>query len=259
MAPWYRLALALVLGAACSSPHQDDLDDEGADGKEDRTGGPTFREVDPGHTSAAFRRYIQGGLELLAAHDSEIARLTARAIRDGRVLVDELADLTCWDFERARLELGHLELHASDYVRLREPGGTVAARLAGEIDGYMWSNRIYVSRGLDRRRLAATLVHEVNHVINRSEVGYFDDLPTSAFLHEYRAFHAERLVDPGAYEGIDLTAHVTELYGLDPALIPPGILAEPLSPLLLPDAAAWRERRVEDDPADDEEACPGWH
>jgi hypothetical protein len=90
--------------------------------------------------------------------------------------------------------------------------------------------------------LAATLVHEVNHVINRSEVGYYDDLPTSAFLHEYRAFHAERLFDPSFYEGVDLVDYVVTQYELDRGKIAPAILASPLTPRLVPDSDAWRAR-----------------
>jgi hypothetical protein len=121
----------------------------------------------------------------------------------------------------------------------------------------MWSNRIYVSRGQPARQLASTLVHEMNHVINRSEVGYWDDFPTSAFVHEYRAFHAERTFDPAPLEGVDLTDHVISLYDLDRSAIDPSVLAAPLTPRLLPDADAWRARRVSADPPDDDATCPG--
>ena len=250
-----RRLLALTLVAACSAP-LDDSDVGGADGKEDRGGGPAFAEVDATHSTAAFRRYVRDAVSWLEAHPAEIARLTARSIREGRVQIDEIVDLTCWDFTRLLEDLPGTELVPSDWNRLSD-GGEVAVTLAGEIDGFMWSNRIYVARGLSKKRLAATLVHEVNHVINRSDVGYYDDLPASAFLHEYRAFHAERMVDPESYRDLDLVAHVIDLYQLDGDAMPQAILEEPLTPRLLPDAAAWRERRVDDDPVDDLAACPG--
>ena len=121
----------------------------------------------------------------------------------------------------------------------------------------MWSNRIYVSRGQTARGLAATLVHEVNHVINRSEVGYYDDLPTSAFVHEYRAFHAETMFDPGPWKGVDLVERVITSYELDRAKIPASVLAHPVTPRLLPDATSWRLRAAQDDVPDDDAACPG--
>jgi hypothetical protein len=148
------------------------------------------------------------------------------------VQIDELADLTCWDARR-----------------LADEGATV-----DEVDGYMWSNRVYVARGMPVARLAATLVHEVNHVINRSEVGYWDDFPTSAFVHEYRAFHTEAMFDPDEYEGIELVDHVIELYELDRDAIDPRVLAAPLTPRLLPDATSWRLRDVEADEPD--VGCP---
>jgi hypothetical protein len=251
---WF--AVALVLCGACVAGPDDLPDDLTAGGKDDRGDRPAFFEVDPSHSSAAFRAYVGRAIAVLEADDSEIAQLTARAIRAGRVKIDELVDLTCWDFERARQEITGVTLTSADYARLR-PGTTVADAINDELDGYMWSNRIYVSRGQPARQLASTLVHETNHVINRSEVGYWDDVPTSGFVHEYRAFYAERMFDPAPLDGIDLADHVIELYDLDRAAIDPDVLADPLSPRLLPDADAWRERRVSADPVDDDASCPG--
>ena len=237
---------------ACAAPAEDDVDDLG--GKDDRGTSSRFVEVDPTHTNATFRAYVHMALDKLAAHDSELARLTLASIKAGKVRIDELADLTCQDFERVRRDLPDLGLTPADYALLKRRGSEVTAAIAGQIDGYMWSNRIYVSRGQAPLRLAATLVHEVNHVINRSEVGYYDDLPTSAFLHEYRAFHAERELDPTFYEGVDLVDHVVTSYALDRGKIAPEVLASPLTPRLLPDAAAWQERAVAHDPPDP--PCP---
>lgn len=241
----------LAAFVACAAPPDDGSD--GSGGKEDRSTSARFREVDPTHTNATFRGYIHKALDKLAAHDSELARLTLASIKAGHVLIDELADLTCGDFLRVRDDLPDLRLAVTDHARLRERGSDITAAIANEIDGYMWSNRIYVSRGQDAQRLAATLIHEVNHVVNRSEVGYYDDLPTSAFLHEYRAFHAEREFDPSFYEDVDLVDYVLTNYELDRTKIPAAILDMPLTPTLLPDAVAWRERDVASDvepPAD---------
>jgi hypothetical protein len=247
-----RFAYLLAGLVACATPSAEE--DGGIEGKDDRGTSSRFVEVDPTHTNATFRAYIHKALDKLAANDSELARLTVASIAGGNVRIDELSDLTCGDFERVRKDLPNLGLTSTDFAQLKRRGSEITAAIAGEIDGYMWSNRIYVSRGQDPQRLAATLVHEVNHVINRSEVGYYDDLPTSAFLHEYRAFHAEREFDPEYYAGVDLVDYVLTEYELDRTKIAPAILAAPLTPRLLPDAAAWRERRVSEDPADP--ACP---
>jgi hypothetical protein len=232
---------------ACAAPVDGEAGDDGAGGKSDGGASTRFVEVDPSHTNRTFRTYIHRGLDELVAHDSQLAQLTAASIAEGHVRIDELADLTCADFLRVLHDLPDLGLTPADHARLQQRGSPVAAALAEQLAGYMWSNRIYVARGQEPMRLAATLVHEVNHVINRSEIGYYDDLPTSAFLHEYRAFHAERVFDPAEYEGIDLVDYVLTTYELDRTEIPASVLADPLTPRLLPTATAWRERRVEDD------------
>jgi len=236
--------LTLVL-AACTAAPGEELDEGGSsDGKGDRAGGSRFDEVDPGHSTVTFRTYIGKALDLLAEHDTELATLTLRSIESGLVKIDELRDLTCADFERVRADLPDAGLVPADRATLHERGSDVAEAIENELDGYMWSNRIYVSRGQPALRLAATLVHEVNHVINRSEVGYYDDLPTSAFIHEYRSFYAESLFDPEEYAGVDLVDYVITNYELDRSKIKASVLATPLTPRLLPDARAWRARRV---------------
>jgi hypothetical protein len=247
MRPMRRLVWLTVLAACTAVPSGDEENDGVSDGKGDRAGGSRFDEVDPGSSTASFRRYVGKALDALAAHDSDLARLTLQSIESGKVKLDELRDLTCADFERVRNDLPAAGLQPSDREHLHDRGSAVAATLENELDGYMWSNRIYISRGQTPVRLAATLVHEVNHVINRSELGYYDDLPSSAFIHEYRAFHAERLFDPEEYADIDLVDHVITNYELDRSKIHTEVLAHPLTPKLLPDARAWRARNVSAD------------
>ena len=72
-------------------------------------------------------------------------------------------------------------------------------KLERELLGYQWGNRLYftLTRSSDIDLLAATIVHEVDHVLNRSECDYYSDLPdhvmdgNKAFVQEYRAYVAE--------------------------------------------------------------------
>jgi hypothetical protein len=243
----HRLAILVVLSASACATTDDDTSEEISDGKGDRSGGSRFDEVDPTYSTKTFRTYIDKALDKLDAHDSQLARLTLWSIESGFVKIDELRDLTCADFERVRADLPDADLEPSDRATLHARGSAAAKAIENELDGYMWSNRIYVSRGQTPQRLAATLIHEVNHVLNRSEVGYYDDLPTSAFVHEYRAFYAESLFDPEEYEGIDLVEYVIENYELDRAKIDPEVLETPLTPRLLPDPKGWKVRNVRAD------------
>jgi hypothetical protein len=239
-----RGAVILAGFVACAAP-VDDVGDT-AGGKADGVAA-RFTEVNPAHTNATFRTYIDRALDALETHDSELAHLTYASIKAGHVKIDELADLTCADFIHVIGDLPALELVPSDYPKLRLRGSAVTKAIAAEIDGYMWSNHVYVARSIEPTHLAATLIHEVNHVINRSEVGYYDDLPTSAFLHEYRAFWVESQFEPQEYEGVDLVDFVIESYELDRSKIPAAVLAAPLTPIFLPDADAWRARDVSAD------------
>jgi hypothetical protein len=75
----------------------------------------------------------------------------------------------------------------------------VATTIETELDGYQWGNRLYFAFGAEMgtQELASTLVHEVNHVLNRSECHYYTDMEehlvddSPAFVEEYRAFTAE--------------------------------------------------------------------
>jgi hypothetical protein len=243
------LALLAAFVAACVVPGPDD--DElggGDDGKADGSTSHKFTEVNSAHSTATFRAYVSRGLDALATN-ADVGRLTLQSINTGHVHVDEFADLTCADYLHVIADLPGLGLTPADWGKRG-----VATKLEAELDGYMWGNRVYVARNLPVKRLAATLVHETNHVINRSEVGYYDDLPTSAFIHEYRAFYMERELDPDEYAGIDLVDYVITNYELDRSKIHAGVLAHPLTPRLLPDAAAWRARNVSGD-RDEEAVC----
>lgn len=250
-----RWSLLLLLTVGCTDPAVSDDDGEG--GKDDRGdshGG--FAEVDAVHSTATFRNYVEAAIRNLERDPSDLAQLTAKSIRARHVQIDELVDLTCWDFDRARKDLPEAGLTADDWHHLHDRGSAAGKKLTDELDGYMWSNRIYIARGLTVKRLASTLIHEVNHVINHSEVGYYDDLPTSGFVHEYRSFYMEAQFDPEEWKGIDLVDYVIENYELDRTKIHADVLATPLTPKLLPDSDAWKTRRVQDDPADDDATCP---
>jgi hypothetical protein len=239
--------LVATLVACASPPGEDDLGADGPDGKNDSGTSSRFTEIDTTHTNKTFRAYIEHALDELKASDREVARYTLQSIAAGYVHIDELSDLTCADFLHVIKDLPDLHLKPSDYADLKRRGNPTAAAITAELDGYMWSNRIYVGRGLEARHVAATLVHETNHVINRSEVGYYDDLPSSAFIHEYRAFYVERTFEPEEYAGVDLVDFVITNYELDRSKIHPEILADPLTPKLLPTPAAWQARDVSSD------------
>ena len=62
------------------------------------------------------------------------------------------------------------------------------------------------------------------------------------------------MFDPEYYADTDLVDYVLTEYELDRTKIAQAILTSPLTPRLLPDADAWRERAVDADPPDS--SCP---
>ena len=169
---------ALVLAAATAFCGGAGSDTAPARLSADLRAASSFVEVRPAHSSDEFRREIASALALLKKTDTPVAQATWKAITSGRIRIDELDDMTGADRRHLRTE----------YER---EGLALPADLASELAGYMWDDRVYIARGLTTRARARAIVHEVNHVLNRSEENYRGDL--ASFREEYRAFLAEEL------------------------------------------------------------------
>jgi len=197
-----------------------------------------FLEVNPTRTTVEFREYIAKALNHLRNSGTEIGERTFELVTSGKVTLDELSDLTRGDFMHIRKEFARegVDLPVEDYARLHDSRATATRAIATTVNGYMWDDRIYVARGLSTELLAKTIVHEVNHVLNKSEENYRGE--PAIFLEEYRAHYAEKLLD-----GVRMTAAVCKEIKLgiirdyalktvkpeDLADIPPGILVPPAS------------------------------
>jgi hypothetical protein len=140
----------------------------------------------------AFRAYVGRALKLLEKSKSAEARRTLKALRAGEVRVDPLEQLTAADFRRVRRDLlrWNIPLRESDFARLHDTRSQGFRAIARTLNGYMWGDRVYVHRDLKPRQLAATLVHEVSHVLNQSASHY--RTPKAVLLEEYRAYYAEK-------------------------------------------------------------------
>ncbi|MCK6551826.1 hypothetical protein L6R52_38685, partial [Myxococcota bacterium] len=193
-----------------------------------------FLEVNPARTDREFRRSVGEALDLLRDAKTPVARATYEAVTSGRVKIDELADLTVADFKRARNEFARdgVDLPIEDAVRLHDGRVSSMRTLRDAINGYQWDDRIYVARGMEPRRLAQTIAHEVSHVLNASEEHYRG--PKQILLEEYRAWLVEHLVfdpKPTAAECRRIKAGVIRDYGLEGVTpddvpdLPPGVYA----------------------------------
>jgi hypothetical protein len=201
-----------------------------------------------------------------------LAAATLERITTGDVLLGSIQDSRgrdrwhmCRDFELSACE--GRPTRDADWIGDDE----VADTIDNELDGYMWGNRLYFSFFEDREpsSLAATLVHEVNHILNRSECSYYEDIDqhrvndTLAYIEEYRAFLAECFFAEGDDQTTEsCSEHAAQQlidleYGLQPDLstvLPEGeidpvyiaeAVVEPPAPpapsfgLLVPEADSW--------------------
>jgi hypothetical protein len=197
---------------------------------------PAFTEVKPERTSQEFQAYVGKALAVLKADKRPLAQATYRYIAQGKVKIDEITDLTRADYLRARKDMGKWTqaLTPDAYESLGNKKSPASKALDRLLNGYMWDERIYVAHGLTPKKLASTLVHEVNHFINKSEEHYRG--PTQGLLEEYRAFYMEKL-----FAGVKMTpekcaalkAEVAREYGFTRAHVdripdvPPGLLIPP--------------------------------
>jgi len=137
-----------------------------------------------------------------AARQKKLAAETLARIQAGDVLIGALDDARGADLWHMCKDLDD-QRACPTATPPGDPGwagnATLFAALRRDLDGYTWGNRLYFNFGttLVAEALATTLVHEVDHALNRSECSYYEDYfghvvdPTLAFLEEYRAFVAE--------------------------------------------------------------------
>ena len=115
----------------------------------------------------------------------------------------------CMDFMPA--ECGERPISKHQVAKNWAATPEIRETIFGELDGYQWGNRLYFTLpdDIDPKELAATLVHEVNHVLNRSECSYYKDFnshkvhETFAFVEEFRAFYAECWLRRGAEANVE--------------------------------------------------------
>jgi hypothetical protein len=196
-----------------------------------------FLEVNPTRSSLAFRTEVMAALDVLKDSKTAVGRATFEAIVSGRVKVDTLSDLTRPDFMRVRRDLlpDGVDLKVDDFIKLHDTQSGAMRAITSKLDGYMWDDRVYVTQGRPAKELAATLVHEVNHVFNNSEEKYRSQ--KAILVEEYRAFYSEELLrtgkTPTATRAKALKEEIIADYGLtnvtakDVPDVPPGVMVPP--------------------------------
>jgi len=212
------VALLAIAWAACDDGGTGEVDARApADPKGDHaSAGLSFRELDARHPlPAADRATVIAALarlQELAARGSSgrqraLAGETLARIVAGDVIIASLDRARGTDLWHMCLDLGPGAGCPATPPRDPAWAGSAALRkaLAEDMDGYTWGNRMYFrfDDALAPEALAQTLVHEVSHVLNRSECMYYADYfaheiePTLAWLEEYRAFLAECVLARG--------------------------------------------------------------
>lgn len=199
-------ALGVVCLLACGS------DDEEAPFDSQDCTNVAFTEVNPDNSSVAFRAAIEDALGSLcrSQSDGDLGFETYKSIVTGRVQIDILEDLSDLDYSTVLVFYG---------LAPGTPRSEALPGILADLAGYMWGNRVYVVLGGSTEALAATLMHEVNHVLNRSDENYYLPLDREveeperstilnelrvdegrAFVEEYRAFYLEEVLAGSALD-----------------------------------------------------------
>lgn len=171
-----------------------------------------FDEVNDSNTSVAFRAAIEDALRNLcqSQSDGDLGFETYKSIVTGRVQIDVLEDLSDLDYSTVLVFYG---------LAPGTPREDALPGILADLAGYMWGNRVYVVLGGTTDALAATLMHEVNHVLNRSDENYYLPLERevveperseilnalrvdegTGFVEEYRAFYLEQVLSGSPLE-----------------------------------------------------------
>ena len=163
----------------------------------------------------------------LASSRSPIGRNTFEALENGTILLDTLDNLTVSDCrqlveENPRQWSGVVA--ADECVERANGRARVPAKILSTVSGYQHENRIYVRRTPKIAEAAATVVHETNHVANRTHERYGS--AHEILEEEYRAYYVTLLYTDGRAPGAGylgwLKRWIVEQYALDiaPASIP---------------------------------------
>jgi hypothetical protein len=194
-----------------------------------------FLEVNATRTTAKFRRYVAAAVDELRNSNAKVAKVALDAIESGRVRVDTLDDLTRDDYARVRRDYMKDGTVLPEKFDPDDHKSRAWRAITQDLNGYMWDDRIYITWGQSPKQLASTLVHEVNHVLNKSEEHYRGD--KAALREEYRAFYVEALFASGgngplsAAKCREIKEGVIRDYALkrvtvdDVADVPPGFIA----------------------------------
>ncbi len=202
------LALCLSIPACDSSTPPRETSPEPPAGKADlaelelyvTTDGKPLPAREAGIFESAIDELERVSKEGTSGRQRGLASATLERIAEGDVLLGLI--------ESARGEdLWHMCMDYLDVVACGEGpvedtwSGTpeLTKLLLENLDGYQWGNRLYFAfpETPEPAALAITLVHEVNHALNRSECSYYTDMSTHAldstlsFVEEYRAFVTE--------------------------------------------------------------------
>ncbi len=226
------LFVALSLGPvfACAEPGAEET-------AEDDVRKRTYAFVDgnpEGPLSPVAKQKIQAALAILARKaqtgtgpSKDIAQETLARIQGGDVVLGSIKGARgidrwhmCKDYKLAACKGAPPDAADRTWFGDEALGTTLEKELAG----YQWGNRVYftIDAKLDPNELAATLVHEVNHVANRSECSYYRDIDAHrvdddrAFVEEFRAFFTECFQSNAAPSVETCSAHAiaaTDTYG----------------------------------------------
>lgn len=192
---------------------------------------PTAMVVGERAQSDAFLAAVRAHL---ATSRSEIGKNTFDALESGAIELGTMDNLTLGDCRRLVEENPRQWegiVSADECVE-----GRVPKKILEKVSGYQHENRIYVRASGKISDAAATVVHETNHVANKTHERYGSS--REILEEEYRAYYVTLLYQDGRAPGAGylswLKGWIVEQYALDvaPSLgdVPAGVLDNSIAP-----------------------------
>jgi hypothetical protein len=207
--------IAVAVMTACTASAAGDDADVGAGEDDIAVANRCDREY-----GSKIRAKVAIARQRLERLDTPYAREVKEALDSGAVEPLPMCKMTRLEFKELQKGMDLTAFGATpeeQYQGLRRAEAPGMRSVHGQIYGFQWENRIYMSTSMSDALVLETIAHEVRHVLRKAHERNFEDQRVTC-VEEIAAFEAEILVKKDSLteeESARVKRTVRELYELD--------------------------------------------